>query len=367
MAIETRRRLDHLRGAARARERARAAGCRAACRSTPAGPGARRSTSTPACSPARPRCRSTRASAAASASALLATAGQPAPAGLVVHTSGTTGAPQAGRAHAASRSRRTRSAARSRSGSTPTSAGCARSRSSHVGGLMVLLRSAIYATTAVLRPYDYTDVTLASMVPTQLSGCSTTGASPARGSAPSCSAARPRRSALLDPRQRAPAGRSAPTYGLTQACSQVTVGRARRRRHERLPDPRHDGRRSRPTARSSSTARSTPATSAASTPQGRLIVIGRKSDTIVTGGENVAPDRGRGRAARAPGGARRRRVRAPRSRVGGGGDGAASSCSRPTDPEELQRFAAERLAALQGPQGVRDHDASFRGRRLGSC
>ena len=39
---------------------------------------------------------------------------------------------------------------------------------SHVGGLMVLLRSAIYGTTAVLGPADRTDVTIASLVPTQL-------------------------------------------------------------------------------------------------------------------------------------------------------------------------------------------------------
>ena len=47
---------------------------------------------------------------------------------LVVHTSGTTGAPRAGRADARRTSRPTRWARRPRSGSTPTSAGCARCR-----------------------------------------------------------------------------------------------------------------------------------------------------------------------------------------------------------------------------------------------
>src|SRR4051794_6904573 len=50
----------------------------------------------------------------------------------------------------------------------------------HVGGLMVLLRSAIYATTAVLGPADRPDVTLASLVPTQLTRLLEAGTPPPR-------------------------------------------------------------------------------------------------------------------------------------------------------------------------------------------
>src|SRR3954453_14866791 len=49
---------------------------------------------------------------------------------------------------------------------------------SHVGGLMVLLRSAIYGTTAVLGPPGRDDVTIASMVPTQLARLIEAGAQP---------------------------------------------------------------------------------------------------------------------------------------------------------------------------------------------
>ena len=42
---------------------------------------------------------------------------------------------------------------------------------SHVGGLMVLLRSAIYGTTAVLGPADREDVTIASSCRPSSGGC----------------------------------------------------------------------------------------------------------------------------------------------------------------------------------------------------
>src|SRR5215210_4789409 len=49
---------------------------------------------------------------------------------------------------------------------------------SHVGGLMVLLRSAVYATTAVIGPFEGQDVTLASLVPTMLARLVDAGAPP---------------------------------------------------------------------------------------------------------------------------------------------------------------------------------------------
>jgi len=159
---------------------------------------------------------------------------------------------------------------------------------SHVGGLMVLLRSAVYATTAVLGPADTPNVTLASLVPTQLARLLEANAQP------------PTRAVLLggapaDPAllQRAhDAGWPvAPSYGLTQTCSAATIGE--------IGDTETSG-------------RPIPGVTISIAPDqeivvdlggrsvhtgdlgtldahGRLRVIGRKTDTIVTGGENVAP------------------------------------------------------------------------------
>ena len=87
---------------------------------------------------------------------------------------------------------------------------------SHVGGLMVLLRSVIYATTAVIGPPDHPDVTLASMVPTQLARL--TGPPPPTLRAVLLGGAAPDRAVL---EAGWPVAR---TYGLTQACSSVTIG-----------------------------------------------------------------------------------------------------------------------------------------------
>jgi O-succinylbenzoic acid--CoA ligase len=151
----------------------------------------------------------------------------------------------------------------------------------HVGGLMVLLRSVIYATTAVIGPADRDDVTLASMVPTQLHRVLDT--KPKRvllGGAPADRA--------LLTRAKQKGWPVAPSYGLTQACSAVTIGE--------YGDTETSG-------------RPIPGASVEIAPdgeivvngtlhtgdlgrlddRGRLIVSGRKTDMIVTGGENVAP------------------------------------------------------------------------------
>lgn len=175
----------------------------------------------------------------------------------------------------------------------------------HVGGLMVLLRSLIYGTTAVLVPPPFDiprvlealeDCTLASLVPTQLARLLDAGLDATRA---------PRLRAVLlgggpaDPALLARAARAgvpvAQTYGLTEACSQVTVsapGEA-----ETAGWPLHgvsvafapdgeilvDG----PTVAGGGTLRTGDLGSFDA--RGRLTVIGRKADTIVTGGENVAP------------------------------------------------------------------------------
>ena len=92
---------------------------------------------------------------------------------------------------------------------------------SHVGGLMVLLRSAIYGTTAVLGPADRDDVTIASLVPTQLGRLLDRAAARRRCACVMLGGA-PADPTLLT-RARDAGWPVAPTYGLTQACSAVTV------------------------------------------------------------------------------------------------------------------------------------------------
>ena len=148
------------------------------------------------------------------------------------------------------------------------------------------------------------------------SACSTPACASRRRCAGRCSAARRSRRRCSSARRRR-ASRSRPTYGLTEACSQVTtngvplfctrVALARRRR-----DPRRAARRS-PAA-----GRCTPATSAAGRgrapadrrPQGRHDHHRRRERRA---------RRGRGRARGAPGGRRGRRPRAARPGVGRGG------------------------------------------------
>jgi O-succinylbenzoic acid--CoA ligase len=180
---------------------------------------------------------------------------------------------------------------------------------SHVGGLSILLRSAIYGTTVVLherfeavaaaRAINEEGVTLVSLVGTTLQRVLDAGAH-GRGAL---------RCALIGGGPLAPALAAhaaetaipvAQTYGMTEACSQVTTSVTGEPQTAGLAllgqrvAVAVDG--------EILVAGETVAPGAASADgwlhtgdlgrldeRGRLIVTGRKADTIVTGGENVAP------------------------------------------------------------------------------
>ena len=201
----------------------------------------------------------------------------------------------------------------------------------HVGGLSIPIRSAIYATTAVLHGRFDTEavlnelmdparrITLVSLVPTMLARLLDAGL----GRPPTLRWALlgggPIAPALLERAERAGVP-VAPTYGMTEACSQIaTFGwplagvDAADRRRRRGARPRADRRRR---ARSADDGWLHTGDLGRFDERDRLEIIGRKSDTIVTGGENVAPTEVEAVLLEHPGGRGRRRPSPRRSGVG---------------------------------------------------
>ncbi len=217
---------------------------------------------------------------------------------------------------------------------------------SHVGGLMVLLRSAIYATTAVLGPAGRArddDITVASLVPTQLRRLIRGGARPG---------ARLRHvllgGAAATPDLRGSDWPVTETYGLTQACSQVTVdGRP-------LPGvgveiaPDGEILVTGPTVAGGGTLRTG---DLGRLDDGRLTVIGRKSDTIVSGGENVAPAEVEAVLLEHPAVADAAVFGRPDPEWGEAVT-AAVVLAQAADPAELRAFVGERLARFKVPKAV---------------
>jgi O-succinylbenzoic acid--CoA ligase len=168
---------------------------------------------------------------------------------------------------------------------------------SHVGGLMVVLRSALMATTAVLGPAERLTepgITTASLVPTQLQRLLDAGARPGPDLRRILLGGGPMPRALLS-RARAAGFPVCPSYGLTQACSTVTVAR---------PGDLETAGKAIPGVGVAVTDEGEIIVSGATVntlgslrtgdlgrldEHGRLIVTGRKGDVIITGGENVAP------------------------------------------------------------------------------
>ncbi len=170
---------------------------------------------------------------------------------------------------------------------------------SHVGGLSILLRSAIYGTTAIVHDRFETarvlhalqqpdGPTIVSLVPTTLTRLLDAGLTNPPALRWALLGGAPLPPALLQ--RAAQAGVPvAPTYGLTEACSQVaTAG---------VPlfctqiDLQPDGEIvvTGPTVSPDAGPRLHTGDLGAFDDDGLLQIVGRKTDTIVTGGENVAP------------------------------------------------------------------------------
>ncbi len=169
----------------------------------------------------------------------------------------------------------------------------------HVGGLSILLRSSIYATTAVVHPAfdldavlaELRDATLVSLVPTQLARLLDAGLrEPPRLRAVLLGGG-PIPPVLLE-RAEAAGVPVVSTYGLTEACSQVTTGGfplfCTRVRLTAGGEILVGGPTVAPGSRGEDGMLHTGDLGNLGA-DGALRITGRAADTIVTGGENVAP------------------------------------------------------------------------------
>jgi O-succinylbenzoic acid--CoA ligase len=173
----------------------------------------------------------------------------------------------------------------------------------HVGGLSILIRSAIYATSVVLHERFDTDavltalmsererITLVSLVPTMLARLLDAGLHQPPALRWALLGGGPIPPSLLE-RARDAGVPVAPTYGMTEACSQIAT--------HGWPLPGVEVRLS---ADGEVLVRGAVVAPGALAADGwlhtgdlgrfdereRLAIIGRKADTIITGGENVAP------------------------------------------------------------------------------
>lgn len=171
---------------------------------------------------------------------------------------------------------------------------------SHVGGLSILLRSAIYGTTAIVHERFETDrvlhalqqpdgPTIVSLVPTTLARLLDAGLNDPPALRWALLGGAPLPPALLA--RAADAGVPvAPTYGLTEACSQVATAGVPLFCTRVALEPDGEIVVSGPTVSPDAGPKLHTGDLGAFDPEdGTLRIVGRKADTIVTGGENVAP------------------------------------------------------------------------------
>ena len=284
----------------------------------------------------------------------------PGEAALVVHTSGTTGSPRRVKLTVAN--------------VLANALGCAvalghdrRERwlcplpLSHVGGLMVLLRSVIAGTTVVLDHAGRDDVTIASLVPTQLARLLEAGARPGPDLRVIMLGGAPADPTLLV-RARAAGWPVAPTYGLTQTCSAVTVAEPGDVETSGAPLPgidvaiAHDGEIlvHGPTVAGGGTLRT--GDLGRLDARGRLVVSGRKVDTIVSGGENVMPAEVEAALLAHPAVAEAGVFGRPDAEWGEAVT-AVVVLREPAEPAALRAHCAERLAGFKVPKRIEVRDA----------
>jgi O-succinylbenzoic acid--CoA ligase len=277
---------------------------------------------------------------------------------LVVHTSGTTGSP--------------RPVVLSYGNVLANALGCfaalGHSRSerwlcplplSHVGGLMVLLRSVIAGTTAVLDAWR-DDITIASLVPTQLSRLLEAGTPPPSSLRVVMLGGAPADPTLLL-RARDAGWPVAPTYGLTQTCSAVTVAEPGDVETSGAPLPGLDV----AIAPDGEILVTGPTVSGGGTlrtgdlgrldERGRLVVSGRKVDTIVSGGENVMPAEVEAALLEHPAVAEAGVFGRPDAEWGEAVT-AAVVLRAPAEPAALRAHCAERLAGFKVPKRIEIRD-----------
>ena len=170
---------------------------------------------------------------------------------------------------------------------------------SHVGGLSIVLRSAIGATTAVVHAGFDTErvlyelmrpdgATVVSLVPTTLQRLLDAGLRRPPGLRWALLGGAPISPALLG-RAAAAGVPVAATYGLTEACSQVTTNGATLFCTTVRLAPDGEVLVSGPTVAPAAGPVLRTGDLGAWNADGVLHIVGRKADTIVTGGENVAP------------------------------------------------------------------------------
>jgi O-succinylbenzoic acid--CoA ligase len=227
---------------------------------------------------------------------------------VVVHTSGTTGEPRPVELTYGNWESSARASA-ARLGLDPAERWLCALPVSHVSGLSILLRSAIYATTAVVHErFDPVavgqalardHVTIVSLVPTMLARLLEAGARPGPSLRCVLVGGGPLPAELAD-RAAAAGFPLAQTYGLTEACSQVTTSEIGAPHTAGRP---LDGIRVRVAGDGEILVVGPTVAPAAVQADGflhtgdvgeldeagRLRVTGRKTEMLVTGGENVAP------------------------------------------------------------------------------
>ena len=228
----------------------------------------------------------------------------------------------------------------------------------HVGGLSILMRSVIAGTTVLLHErwsteavlFALDDATIVSLVPTTLARLLDAGLSEPPALRWALLGGAPIPPSLLE---RAAAARVpvAATYGLTEACSQVTTFGVPLFCTTVELDADGEILVSGPTVAGGSALRTGDLGSFDE--HGRLHITGRKADTIVTGGENVAPAEVEAVLESHPDVAEAAVLARPDPEWGEAvtalvvpRDGASP------DPEALRSFAKRRLAPFKVPKAI---------------